>query len=99
MVDMYTACELAQSMAQSAAVVLEIPDAAERSRRLSGIKLHLNRAARSVAQEAIQLHGGMGMTDELAVGHYAKRLTMIGLTFGDSAYHMGRYTALMRKAG
>jgi alkylation response protein AidB-like acyl-CoA dehydrogenase len=99
MVDLYTACELAQSMAQSAAVALDLPDAAERSRRLSGIKLHLNKAARSVAQEAIQLHGGMGMTDELAVGHYAKRLTMIGLTFGDTAYHMGCYTALMRKAG
>jgi alkylation response protein AidB-like acyl-CoA dehydrogenase len=99
MVDLYTACELAQSMAHSAAVALDLPDAAERSRRLSGIKLHLNKAARTVAQEAIQLHGGMGMTDELAIGHYAKRLTMIGLTFGDTAYHMGRYTALMRKAG
>jgi alkylation response protein AidB-like acyl-CoA dehydrogenase len=99
MVDLYTACELAQSMAQSAALALDLPDVAERSRRLSGIKLHLNKAARAVAQEAIQLHGGMGMTDELAVGHYAKRLTMIGLTFGDTAYHMGRYTTLMRKAG
>jgi alkylation response protein AidB-like acyl-CoA dehydrogenase len=99
MVDLYTACELAQSMAQTAALALAAPDPLERARRLSGIKLHLNKAARAVAQEAIQLHGGMGMTDELAVGHYAKRLTMIGLTFGDTAYHMGRYTALMRKAG
>ena len=51
-----------------------------------------------MAQESIQLHGGMGMTEELSVGHYAKRLTMIGLSFGDTSFHMARYTAAMRAA-
>jgi alkylation response protein AidB-like acyl-CoA dehydrogenase len=98
MVDVYTACENAKSAALAAALALAEKDPAARARRISGAKLQIDKLARHVAQEAIQLHGGMGMTDELSVGHYAKRLTMIGRTFGDGNFHMARYTAAMRAA-
>lgn len=98
MADVYTACEMAQSAALGAALALGEKDPIERRRRVSGAKLQMAKLGRHVAQEAIHLHGGMGMTDELSVGHYAKRLTMIGQTFGDANYHMARYTTAMRAA-
>ncbi len=64
-------------------------EAAElRSRDVSAAKCYVGKAARFVGQQAIQLHGGMGMADELAVSHYFKRLTMIDMTFGDSTHHL-----------
>ncbi len=90
MVDVFTQCEFARSMAAVARLALDA-DAATRAKEVSAAKLYVDRAARHVAQESIQLHGGMGMTDELDVGHYAKRLTMIGLTFGDRPHHLARY--------
>jgi len=98
MVDVYTACESAKSAALGAALALAEREPGVRARRISGAKLQIDKLARHVAQEAIQLHGGMGMTDELSVGHYAKRLTMIGRSFGDGNFHMARYTAAMRAA-
>lgn len=98
MVDVFTACESAKSASLGAALALAERDPAIRSRRVSGAKLQIDKLARHVAQESIQLHGGMGMTDELSVGHYAKRLTMIGRSFGDTNFHMARYTAAMRAA-
>jgi alkylation response protein AidB-like acyl-CoA dehydrogenase len=92
MVDMFTNCEFARSMAAVATMALGA-DAKRRAKEISAAKLYVDRAARHVAQESIQLHGGMGMTDELDVGHYAKRLTMIGLTFGDRPHHLARYRA------
>jgi alkylation response protein AidB-like acyl-CoA dehydrogenase len=92
MVDVFTQVEFARSMAGVGRLALDAA-ASERRREVSAAKLYVDRAARHVAQESIQLHGGMGMTDELDVGHYAKRLTMIGLTFGDRGYHMTRYRA------
>ncbi|MSP82959.1 MAG: pimeloyl-CoA dehydrogenase small subunit [Alphaproteobacteria bacterium] len=93
MVEVYTQVELARSMAAVAATAMRGP-AANRARDVSAAKLAVDRAGRHASQEAIQLHGGMGMTDELDVGHYAKRVTMIALTFGDGAYHMTRYQRL-----
>ncbi|MGH6720059.1 MAG: acyl-CoA dehydrogenase family protein [Alphaproteobacteria bacterium] len=95
MVDVFTQVEFARSMAAVARLALDGDDATRR-REVSAGKLFVDRAARHVAQESIQLHGGMGMTDELDVGHYAKRLTMIGLTFGDRAHHLARYGAARR---
>lgn len=92
MVDVFTQVEFARSMAAVARMAIAEDDAT-RAREVSAAKLYVDRAARHVAQESIQLHGGMGMTDELDVGHYAKRLTMIGLTFGDRAFHLARYRA------
>ena len=62
-----------------------------RRRAVSAAKELIGRAGRFVGQQAIQLHGGMGMTDELAVGHYFKRLTAIDTTFGDSDFHLQRF--------
>ena len=65
-----------------------------RDKAISGAKHLVGRHGRMIGQRAIQLHGGMGMTEEMAVGHYFKRLTMIDVMFGDEAYHLKRYAAL-----
>jgi alkylation response protein AidB-like acyl-CoA dehydrogenase len=64
-------------------------EAALRRRDVSAAKCYVGKAARFVGQQAVQLHGGMGMADELAVSHYFKRLTMIDMTFGDFTHHLG----------
>jgi alkylation response protein AidB-like acyl-CoA dehydrogenase len=94
MVNMYMKCQLAQSMALIGMAALESADAAARSRAVSAAKVQVGRAARHVGEEAIQLHGGIAMTDEYAAGHYFKRLTMIRLAFGDEEYHLRRYRQL-----
>jgi alkylation response protein AidB-like acyl-CoA dehydrogenase len=94
MVDMYVACELSRSMAYMAAIKLDDPEVTERRRAVSAAKVQIGRAGRFIGQQAIQLHGAMGMTDELAVGHYFKRLTMIDSTFGDADYHLQRFASL-----
>lgn len=58
---------------------------------LAALKVQVGRAGKSIASEAIQLHGGMGLTDELSIGHYMKRLRMINATFGDADFHQNRY--------
>jgi alkylation response protein AidB-like acyl-CoA dehydrogenase len=94
MVNMYMKCQLAQSMALAAMAALDSDNFLTRSRAVSAAKVQVGRAARHVGEEAIQLHGGIAMTDEYAAGHYFKRLTMIRLTFGDEEYHLQRYRAL-----
>ncbi|TKT78195.1 acyl-CoA dehydrogenase family protein [Aquamicrobium sp. LC103] len=91
--DMVIALEQARSMAFFAAMNCEQADAALRERALSAAKVQINRSARSIGQAAIQLHGGIGMTMELAIGHYFKRLTMIELSFGDLDHHLDRLAA------
>lgn len=93
MVDMYVACELSRSMAYMAAVKLDEAGAAEQRRAVSAAKVQIGRAGRFIGQQAVQLHGAMGMTDELVVGHYFKRLTMIDSTFGDVDFHLQRFAA------
>ena len=85
MADMLVAKEMALSMAYVAVAALSETDVAQRRRMLASAKLEAARAGRLVAQSAVQLHGGMGMTDELEVGDYFKRLTMIDQLLGDSA--------------
>ena len=91
-VDMLIACEEARSLTLMATLSLDKP-ARERRRAVSAAKAHIGRAGRKVGQEAVQLHGGMGVTDELKVGHYFKRLTMIDTFFGDAAHHLDRFAA------
>lgn len=91
MADMVIATEQARSMATLAAVHSDLEDAAERGRAVAAAKAYVLQSARFVGQQAVQLHGGMGVTDELNVGHYFKRLTMIGLTLGDADYHLGKF--------
>lgn len=93
MADMYIHLEQARSMALLAAVKLDGDDAAERRRAVSAAKYRVGQAARFIGQQAVQLHGGMGVTDELAAAHYFKRLSMIELTLGDRDHHLARFIA------
>jgi pimeloyl-CoA dehydrogenase small subunit len=93
-VDMRIQLEQARSMAILAAASLALP-AAERDRRLSAAKVVIGNAGRFIAEQAIQLHGGMGMTEEAAVSHYAKRLVMIDHYLGDVDYHLSRFSAAL----
>ncbi|WP_394840635.1 acyl-CoA dehydrogenase [Pendulispora brunnea] len=92
MVDMFIHTEQARSMAYLAAVKVHSEDTSERRRALSAAKTLVGQAARFVGQQAVQLHGGMGVTDELAVSHHFKRLTMINLAFGDAEHHLARFS-------
>ena len=92
--EMLVAKELTLSMAYVAVAALTEPDAAQRRRMLASAKLEAARAGRQVAQMAVQLHGGMGMTDELEVGDYFKRLTVVDLLLGDSAEQLAVLEAL-----
>ncbi|WP_018989590.1 acyl-CoA dehydrogenase family protein [Aromatoleum toluclasticum] len=91
LVDMLIACEQARAMAGVAAMAVDGGDAAERARLVSAAKVQVGNAARLVTREAIQMHGAMGMTDECKVGHYAKRLLVIGQSFGDVRHHLRRF--------
>ncbi len=93
MADMYIHLEQARSMALLAAVKLSSTDANQRRRAVSAAKYRVNQAARYVGQQAVQLHGGMGVTDELPAAHYFKRLATIELTLGDSDHHLARFIA------
>jgi pimeloyl-CoA dehydrogenase small subunit len=91
--EMLMALEQGRSMAMLATVSIEEPDAAERARNISMAKVGYGQAARFVSQQAIQLHGGIGMTEEYAVGHYFRRAMVIEHSFGDTAYHLARLAA------
>ncbi len=92
MADMLIATEQARSMMYLACVKADAPDAAERRRTVSAAKAYIGQASRYVGQQAVQLHGAMGVTDELNVSHYFKRLTMINATFGDADHHLGKFS-------
>ena len=89
--EMLTAAEQARAMAFMAAARVEDPDLNERRRALSAAKALVGQSGRLIGEQAVQLHGGMGMTDELAIGHYFKRLVGIDLSLGDSEYHLERF--------
>jgi alkylation response protein AidB-like acyl-CoA dehydrogenase len=93
MADMVIHLEQARSMAMLAAVRLGSADAIERRRVLSAAKYRIGQAARFIGQQAVQLHGGMGVTDELPAAHYFKRLTFFELMLGDSDHHLARFIA------
>ncbi|WP_193452885.1 acyl-CoA dehydrogenase family protein [Pseudomonas nitroreducens] len=98
MVDMRSELEQATSMAILAACVADQPDSAERSRTLAAAKFIVTRAARYVAEQAIQLHGGIGMTWEYVLAHHAKRLVMLSHQLGDDDHHLKVYAGLMEVA-
>lgn len=83
--DMYVSLEQARSMALLARLALTGDDPAERSRSVKAAKIQIDLSGRHIGQEAIQLHGGIGMTMEYPVGHYVKRTTVIAKTFADTA--------------
>ncbi len=93
MVDMFM--EYEQSVSMTYMVNLKLgEDEIERKKAASGAKVQIGKSGRFVGQQAIQLHGGMGMTDELNVGHFFKRLTMIDTAFGNVDHHLKRYAQL-----
>ena len=95
MVEMVIHTEQARSMAILAASTVDSAvGAAERQRAVSAAKVKIADAARHVSQESVQLHGGMGMTEELKISHTFRRLTMIAQRFGDADHHLERYAAL-----
>lgn len=93
MVDMYMHVEMVRSAAVLASLKLD-GDAAERAKAASAAKVTVAEACRFVGQNAVQLHGGMGMTDELAIGHYFKRATQIESEHGTADWHLARHAAL-----
>ena len=94
-VDMYISQEQARSMACLACSrVDQARDARERARSISAAKIKIADAARHVSQEAVQLHGGMGMTEELKISHTFRRLTVAAQQFGDADHHLERFAAL-----
>ncbi|NYE60481.1 alkylation response protein AidB-like acyl-CoA dehydrogenase [Duganella sp. 1224] len=92
MADMYIHLEQARSMALLVAARM-VCDAEERRRVASAAKARIGQAARFIGQQAVQLHGGMGVTDELPAAHHFKRLSMIELTLGDVDHHLERFAA------
>ncbi len=88
--EMLIALEQGRSMAMLAAMSVEEPDPAERARAISMAKVGVGQAGRFVSQNAIQLHGGIGMTEEYAVGHFFRRVMVIEHLFGDTATHLDR---------
>jgi alkylation response protein AidB-like acyl-CoA dehydrogenase len=93
MADMFMQAEQARSMATLAAVKVSSADAVERRRTVSAAKARIGQALKYVGQQAVQLHGGMGVTNELPAAHHFKRLTMIELTLGDTDHHLARFAA------
>ena len=93
MVDMFMEHEQSVSMTYMAHLKLG-EDEVERKKAASAVKVQIGKSARFIGQNAVQLHGGMGMTDELNVGHFFKRLTMVDALFGNTDHHLKRYAAL-----
>jgi pimeloyl-CoA dehydrogenase small subunit len=91
--DMFVAVEQARSMSMFATMACDFDDAKERSTAIAAAKVQVGKSAKFVGQQSIQLHGGIGMTQEARIGHYFKRLTMIENTFGDTDYHLRRVSA------
>lgn len=94
MVDMFMEYEQARSMSYMVTLKCDEDDTVERAKAVSAAKVQIGNSGRFVGQQSVQLHGGMGMTDELHVGHYFKRLTMIDTMFGNRDYHLRRFSNL-----
>ncbi|MUL80802.1 MULTISPECIES: acyl-CoA dehydrogenase family protein [unclassified Mycolicibacterium] len=95
MVDMHMEVEQASAAVYLAVLNLDA-EPAQRAKAVSAAKATIGRAARFIGQNSVQLHGGMGMTEELAIGHYFKRLTTVQYEFGSTDYHVSRYAELTR---
>ena len=94
MVDMFMEHEQAKSLMYMAAMRMDEGYGADAQKAISAFKVQVGTSGRFVGQNAVQLHGGMGMTDELRIGHYFKRLTMIDTLFGNVDFHLERFGSL-----
>jgi alkylation response protein AidB-like acyl-CoA dehydrogenase len=95
--DMKMQLELARSMSYYASLKLNAP-ADERRRAMARAKYQLGVSMRTISQQAVQLHGGIGVTDEYIVSHYFRKLTQLEMTFGDTLHHLGQVSAQMQDA-
>ena len=93
--DMKMQLELARSMSYYASLKLGAP-ADERRRAIARAKVQLGQSMRFVGQQAVQMHGGIGVTDEYIVSHYFKKLTQLEMTYGDTLHHLGEVSARMQ---
>jgi alkylation response protein AidB-like acyl-CoA dehydrogenase len=93
--DMAIALEQARSMALLAAAKIDDPNPVERRQAISAAKVMIGRCGRLVGQQAVQLHGGMGMTDEMPIGYFFKRLTAIDMSWGNVEHHVELYGDLV----
>ena len=93
MVDMFMEYEQSKSLLYMA-TIKQAEKAEDSKKAISGLKYQVGKAAKFIGQQAVQLHGGMGVTDELNVGHFFKRLTTIITIFGNTDYHLKRYSQL-----
>jgi pimeloyl-CoA dehydrogenase small subunit len=91
--EMLMSLEQGRSMAMLAAMMVDEPDATEREHNIAMAKVGVGQAGRFVSQNAVQLHGGIGMTEELAVGHYFRRCMVIERLFGDTAHYLAKLAA------
>ena len=94
-VEMLGAKEYSRALTYRAAGAIDGANARDRARAASAAKVEMGRAGKQIGQEGVQLHGGMGMTDDMAVGHYFKRLTMIDALFGNTDHHKRRFASLV----
>ncbi|MFT5484828.1 MAG: alkylation response protein AidB-like acyl-CoA dehydrogenase [Halieaceae bacterium] len=95
LVDMFSACEQARSLLYRTVCSMD-EGRDDVAANVHALKAMIGKAGKAVGAEAIQIHGGMGMTDELPVGHYVKRLLMINTLFGDRDYHLQRFVELSK---
>ena len=93
--DMKMQLELARSMSYYASLKLKAPEA-ERRQAMARARYQLGNAMRFVGQSSVQLHGGIGVTDEYIVSHYFKKLTQLEMTFGDTLHHLGEVSSRMQ---
>ena len=95
MADMFIECQLARSIVVMAAMKLDgSAGQMEKTKAVSAAKSRVGKAIRKVSQEAVQIHGGIGVTNELDVGHYFKRATALEIMFGNTDYHIERFASL-----
>ena len=94
MADMYLKVEETRSLLLNAAIALD-DGSDEATAACAALKVKVSEAGRYVAQQAVQLHGGIGMTDELCVGHHYKRLMILAKLYGDEAWYLQKYAGLM----
>ena len=93
-VEMFVFVEQARSITMFATMMAAESDATERARAMSAAKVQIGRSVRFVGQQSVQLHGGVGVTYELAVGHYFKRNTVIDMMYGDADHHLAKLAAM-----
>jgi alkylation response protein AidB-like acyl-CoA dehydrogenase len=95
MADVKMQLELGRSMSYFASLKLGEP-AAQRRRAISQARVQLGQSMRFVGQQCVQMHGGIGVTDEYVASHYFKRLTMLEMGFGDTLHHLGEVSSRMQ---